>query len=220
MRPFSLLLTHSLTQVAPNFLESFRQAQEAVVSLGNKGWCLTPTETLGFSSEANKVLEQQGEDALADWLVNYYSPTGEPYKALRSELLDRLDPGRFGPLLEECLWAYEQGKYHIAVPGLFVAIEGLVVDRVGRSQERDTNPKNTMRCVEHPEEDSVMALCFQSLLGFLDAVYVTHSFSDPQRSIINRHWVIHGRHIDFGTAADTVRLIMATSSIILFFNKL
>jgi hypothetical protein len=50
----------SLTWVAPNFLESFQQAQEAVVSLSNKGWCLTPTETLAFSSEANKVLEQQG----------------------------------------------------------------------------------------------------------------------------------------------------------------
>jgi len=196
--------------------------RESAEKLGEKGWTtplsMTPREVVEFS----KI--QDIDTAMEE----YFSYDNEcAYTRMKRDVLDHKLVGSWKGLLEQCFNSYENGNYLVAIPNLFIIVEGIARMLISQKFEkhkigRRTSLKNQYETVredvsqEDETKDRVYLVAYVSVLGFLNQVFQQGNFDrNPTRfPIINRDWVLHGKDTPSNwKKVDALRLFNAIYSL-------
>ncbi|OOR57142.1 hypothetical protein BGP34_14975 [Bacillus mycoides] len=195
--------------------------RESAEKLGEKGWTtpmsMTPREVVEFS-------EIEDIDTAMEEYFNY--DNGYAYTRMKREVLDHKFVESWKGLLEQCFNSYENGNYLVAIPNLFIIVEGIARMLISQKFEkhktgRRTSLKNQYETVrgdvsqEDETKDRVYLVVYVSIVGFLKQVFQQGKFDkNPTRfPIINRDWVLHGKDIPSNwKKADALRLFNAIYS--------
>lgn len=233
-RPAVEALVDRLPALIAGLPKYVKEQPGKAVALAEAGWCLPPTEPLDFVTRFSEVLDQgdQGEQ-LDKELTTLFAVDGESYQMLSNFLLSDEVPTGFRRLLEECIEAHRRKMYYVAIAGLFSAIEGMMAECTGNIKKKTFKPKGHLETsvffkalVERKEEmktkmkmKDLVSLTIlpvaDALWTFLNNAYGCHDFSDEESpDFVNRHWVAHGRDLEYGTETNSLKLLLAVSAIL------
>jgi hypothetical protein len=114
--------------------------------------------------------------------------------------------------MRQCLGAHQAGEYLIAVPALLTAFEGYLfhgapVPGVTTRATRLTAEKRTAL------EPGIERLAWVSLDAFVAELWRQQRFDGDRPSIINRHWILHGRDALTWGEPDSLRLLQAITTL-------
>jgi len=177
--------------------------------LARRGWPMPMSMAPAEAWDALEAAGGSGASALDDFFVAHYSDNGgQSFDDMANELVTAPGLARRRLLLEECVTAYRQGLYRIAIPSLLLVIEGAVVDLGGRG-------KIIERCRNHfaaANPDSAIRMIWSSLAPFIETIFEDGRTSS--RDVINRNLVLHGHsEPQDWTVADALRLFCALHAI-------
>lgn len=113
-------------------------------------------------------------------------------------------------ILGEAIFCMEHAQWHAAVSTLLPVIEGHVADRSGRVQGIRVRERLDDLMYNEPAS-SMKTLAAVSALEILRSeVFGSLEFGDPSQpaDALNRHWVLHGRTVAFGTPINACRTFM------------
>lgn len=173
------------------------------MELAAQGWT-TPLWVV--PSEMSELLGSGVPDEVDGRFVEFYERDGG---VKRSEtmtwLLNRESLAPWRVLLSQVSTAYDRDDFAIAVPSLLAVLEGVLMADEGTSvRVRDA----ASRRVEQ-SSNAVRKWLWGAVSSFVDEVYRRSDFGGQRPSVINRHWILHGRDSSTWTQADCLRLIQA-----------
>jgi hypothetical protein len=190
--------------------EDFRGLEASARQLGAAGWTVPmwapPALVRGLLEHTTNPAE------IDESFVHVYTENrGKEFKDLAGRLKGRkvLTPCR--ALLDECLFAYSKKRYVVTVPALLAVLEGLVAT-AGDQLKSLKSPRQTAGA-KYKQSSGISALIWASLEAFVGVVFQSHSFAESRPTIINRHWILHGRDSSSWTQADSLRLFQACDTV-------
>lgn len=158
----------------------------------------------------------------AQWIVNEYeSKDAEVARAsVETYLLDlhhdktilamlgqwgrRRDLKKRLPILAQAVYAHIEGNFWLSIPAMLTQIEGIVVDRWDPACERPSAKSYVNNwSTECPQWSADL---FASLVT--DVLFESFKWSSAPPPLLNRHSVLHGHDVSYGTAANSLRAIL------------
>jgi hypothetical protein len=197
--------------------ESFRKAPEQARTLGRAGWVLSGDFPFRGLAVAAEVYETEGQEAVDDLFIRFYEHEENlQYNRMRSHLLRHEDLAAWRDVIENCLWAYESGRYSLVIPAALAVIEGVITGLLEQlANQRSLNAHKTWsQHSAQPDSQRVMFVFWCGIDSFLNAIWSSVPFDGSQPPIVNRHWVHHGRWSDLNKKADALRLLAALRAIV------
>jgi hypothetical protein len=180
------------------------QGDAVLRQLASGGWTvplhLTPAETRQLLHDARSDLDAA--------LVKCYSEEdGAVFDRITAELGDSSVMAGWQPLLDQCVAAYRSGSYHITIPSLFAMLEGIVVSAGGQGKVLNA----CGAWMNAAAKNSWTRVMRRSVHTFLKKAFSGgEDFVGPRPTVINRHWVLHGRDRPAQwRQADALRLFTA-----------
>ena len=102
-------------------------------------------------------------------------------------------------LLREIGSSIVDGRHRVTIPALLCTLEGYVIRTVIRPQGAEARD---IRIIARLKEKSPLradqdlnatGIPWLSAITFLDLLFARSYFDQPAPSLLNRHWVLHGR---------------------------
>ena len=192
-------------------LDLQKSLKTAIHTMASRGWTIQMSLTMRDLEElANQTAEEADE-----FFVAFYS--GDNFAALRKvrqELTSRPSLARWKALLDECFESFESGRYLITVPALLSMIEGVIAS----SGQALTSQRVRLIaiCAENSQkigENSIRSEMWNSMKVFLEKLFEPAPFDGNRPTLINRHWILHGRDAASWTVADALRLFNALQTV-------
>lgn len=182
---------------------------EKSAQLGAKnGWTLPPHTTMRESFE---MMNNKNKEEIDREFEEHYSIT-ENYEVMKRKLSSKVFEGKWKELLDQCFDNYERGYFKIAIPSLFLILEGVVFDIV-----KDQSWKKALVEIgQQIKPESIKRPVFISVKEFIFNAYSYGNFekATERPSLINRSWVLHGRdNINEWKKVDSLRLFNALYSL-------
>ncbi|WP_459501100.1 hypothetical protein [Bacillus sp. C1] len=190
---------------------------ESAEKLGERGW------TFPLSMTPREVVEFSEIEDIDTAMEEYFShDNGYAYTRMKREVLDHKLVESWKGLLEQCFNSYENGNYLVAIPNLFIIVEGIARMLISEKFEKYKIKKRTSlrgqyeKVREDVSTDRVYIVAYASVGGFLNQVFQRGNFEEnPTRfPIINRDWVLHGKDAPVNwKKVDALRLFNAIYSL-------
>jgi len=180
------------------------EVREVLAGLGDRGWYMTPEMPLSFFPEMKALMLQGDPDAVDCFMQGFVE---EHLHALEESLCE-LDPSR-EPILRAAFRAHRAGDYALSIPVLFAQVDGLLKSATGQFffvGMRGTSKPNTSRFVEALSTDKL----WQAMLSPLcvkQPVNLNANERPAGMNFLNRHQVLHGEVLDYGTHLNGCRAI-------------
>jgi hypothetical protein len=176
------------------------------------GWTLTGEMDIVFYLDEKLLLLNQYK--LDDLFVDYYeSDSKKNYLITKTTIFDGIDE-QWKSVLNDCFELYEQDKYKVIIPMLISIIEGEISKiadsvMVGRRLFEDWEKQIIS------EKQKVELIINHTLYQYLSKdLFGSKKFIEERGSMLNRHWVLHGRdNPDYWTKADALKLINVLSTL-------
>ncbi|MEI4800562.1 hypothetical protein WAZ07_04330 [Bacillus sp. FJAT-51639] len=197
--------------------ETMRTWRESAEKLGERGWTfplsMTPSEVVEFSEikDIDTAMEE------------YFShDNGYAYTSMKRDVLDHKLVENWKGLLEQCFNSYENGNYLVAIPNLFIIVEGIARMLISekfkkyKTKQRTSLKGQYEKVREEVSTDRIYVVAYVSVIGFLNQVFQQGNFDkNPTRfPIINRDWVLHGKDTPSNwKKVDALRLFNAIYSL-------
>lgn len=204
----------------PDFSELFKDLQEqieeippilreAATKLGKNGWVFpmnfTPAETCEIT---------ENDYDLDLFFLQFYS-IDDNFYLLTENILNSALIGPWQTVFKQCIEAYLNDKYLIAIPALLCITEGLASNLFQNKQ--NTKPVSVFeKHLKKAQEENLnfIEVAWLSLVYFFEDLYENSNFNGDEPLFINRHWVLHGRSQVNWTKADALRLFAAIETLI------
>lgn len=190
--------------------EQFKGLEASGRQLGAAGWTVPmwapPVLVHGLLAHTTSPSE------IDQSFVHLYTKSrGRQFREMVNRLMHRETIRPWLPLIEECRYAYTKGRYLVTVPALLAILEGLVAT-AGEQLHSLQSPRTTAGA-KYKDSSGIRALVWASLEAFVGVVFQSHSFSKSRPTLINRHWILHGRDPASWTQADSLRLFQACDTV-------
>ena len=206
-------------QVAPilkSLLEGFRQLPEALrhaaLALAQEGWFISPNMSLTEPVEA-ATLVLQGKSVEAEQLLAGYF--GARLDEIESTLAAAL-PQR-AKLISSAFSAHREGRFELAIPVLLAQTDGVCIDIAEgalfmseRGRKKGDRRPGTAPFVEAFQNDALWSALL-SPLGQALPISFTEAERGETFSGLNRHMVMHGESVDYGTKINSLKCISLLS---------
>jgi len=183
----------------------------AVRTMASRGWTIQMSLTLRDFDDLAKRTPEEADD----FFVTFYSEEDfVRLREVRQELTSRSSLAHWKALLEECFDSFESDRYLVTVPALLSVIEGVIASA---GQALTSQRVHLMAiCAQNAEKmggNSIRAEMWNSMKIFLEKLFGKAPFDGTRPSLINRHWILHGRDAASWTRADALRLFNALQTI-------
>ncbi len=188
----------------------FKDLEASARQLGAAGWTVPMWAPPAL---VHGLLEHTRSPSEIDesFLHMYKQKRGTRFREMMNRLKHREAIRPWLPLLEQCQYAYTKGRFLVTVPALLAVLEGLVAT-AGDQLTTLQSPRKTAGA-RYKESKGISALVWASLEAFVGVVFQSHPFSKSRPSLINRHWILHGRDPTSWTQADSLRLFQACDTV-------
>ena len=191
-------------------LDFTEECRQSIDVLARHGW----TIPMNLSAPDLVELAKCRSEEIDEFFVDYYSKDDfAELRSVRSEFRKRPSLSHWIALLNESFEAFEEGKFLITIPALISVIEGVVsrADGVLSKQKVDVKQICARRVGE--AKGFVHVAMWRSLRFFCEELFRRAPFDRGRPSLINRHWILHGRDAATWTAADSLRLFNALQTV-------
>ena len=106
--------------------------------------------------------------------------------------------------------AHKIRNYELAIPTLLPLIDGLAAEIIGKTaaSKRKTIQTKAAAALYHAQEAEVWSECVEQVVRAL--IYKDYDFQKAKRppSSVNRHGILHGRVVGYGTELNSYRVIL------------
>lgn len=190
---------------------SVRSMGSDAFELGGWGW----TMPIWGAMWLPRILARNGAEQMIDdyFLVEYRRRWHKTERRLMRELSNDQQLSPWQPLLDQCIAAYRRSHFNLVVPALLSVTEGVI------AAATDQINRPTTKLIKHAKakaDESDLALIWvgwQSVMGFLTMIFAPLPFDASPPNRLNRHWVLHGRHVPPASKADCLRLFQAIHTV-------
>jgi len=203
------------TEIVPN-LPAIREAidalpatlRETVLAIGARGWFLGPSMGLEQLPQMRDLLRDANFDGLDAMLVEHFE--GEIGELMR-EISER-HPRR-AELIRLALEAHQAGSYALSIPVLLAQADGICRDSIGVEFFMRRGSTAAERHMESFRSDSISVALMSALEQPLP---ISASETARRRHVesgqgpwthLNRHAVLHGESVDYGTRVNGCKAI-------------
>lgn len=208
-RQLTATLTRTMKKLVASFDSVASKLEDNARELGKSGWTMPMWAPIEVLADLVQFTDQQRDSI---FLREYSLRQKEREKQLFSGLLDTPALLHWRPLLAECIDVYRKRKYRAAVPSLLTVVEGAVVSTTNLSS-RKPGPKGVAAQGVRTRDPGVIRTAWVSVEAFVGEVFCDRNFSGPRPSLINRHWICHGRDVPEWDRTDCLRLFQALDTI-------
>lgn len=211
------LVAEHVAPVLKNLLEGFRQLPEAMrraaLALAQEGWFISPDMPLTEPIEAaTLVLDGKAVEA-ESLLANYFESRLDEIEATLVAAL----PQR-AKLISSAFAAHREGKFELAIPVLLAQTDGVCIDIADRAlfmsergrKKGDSRRPGTAPFVEGFQNDALWSALL-SPLGQALPINFTEAERGDDFTGLNRHTVLHGEALDYGTKVNSLKSISLLS---------
>lgn len=191
-------------------VEAFRRlpakTKQALLLLAEHGWYLDPKMALPALWEIAEALVEGNVLEVEDALVDYFE---RRLPEIEAELAAAL-PHR-ASLISMALGAHRRGEYGLAVPVLLAQSDGVCKEKFQDyfflKAKQDHRPA-TARFVDGLAADTFLAALLSPLAEALPIAWSSKKRqANPAFTGLNRHTVMHGESLDYGTKANSLRAL-------------
>jgi hypothetical protein len=192
--------------------EVFKQlpvaTREALLCLGNAGWFLDPEMSLSGPVKI-AALFQEGRTAEGDELLTeYFEARLDDIERVLIEAL----PHR-STIVASALRAHREGRYELVVPVLLAQIDGIIVELAEHSLFRTERgrrggaPRPEIAVYTTSLEHGQLWAALLSPFGQKLPINFSSEERGPNFSGLNRHLVMHGDSLDYGTQENSLKCV-------------
>ncbi len=176
------------------------------------GWPPIPFLDTLYAADLIRRYDVQGlaaiEQELEEYLLELYDHDHLQAIVSRWEQNRRL--ARRLPILRQVVDAHVSGQYWVSVPAMLPQIEGIIPELYGHD---GSTGYNGARMKEHLEQmlTSKSFLPFDGWmrLFYSEVLMASFAYGSPPRSRLSRHAILHGYDTTYGSAANSLRSILA-----------
>ena len=177
------------------------RVRESLLVMGEHGWCLDFDMDISAPIRFREMVEEgRREDACAE-MVAYFESRVD---SIKQEVMALYPKRRH--IIESAFEAYANGQYVLAIPAIFAQIDGICLDVVnahffilkGRKKVRD----HVMN-IASDSTSSAFLVPFE--MGM--EVWLSERERPAGFSGLNRHMVLHGESVDYGTKENCLKAI-------------
>lgn len=195
----------ALSELAIGLANLPEKYKKAVLLVANEGWYIDPDE-MAFDQPAriaNAYEKGRHQEAEEQLIEHYRARLGEIENVLSAQFPKR------APIFKNAFEAHRQGLYFASIPTLLAQVDGVCLDitshylfQRGRGEERTGIAPYVDRFAIEPLSQAMLA-------PFLEphSITLTSKQRVPGFSKLNRHMVLHGESLDYGTEANSLRAV-------------
>ena len=176
------------------------QTRETLLTLGQEGWYVPPEMPFTGAIRVARHFREGDTESANLALVTYFE---EHLAVHRQELADAF-PHR-ATILNRAFDAHERGWYELSIPVFLSQADGLCQElmQVGLYQKKDGRPAIVFQL---EDRYSVLSSFLEPLRHSLPLTATRQQRVDAS-SQLNRHAVLHGESLDYGTQLNSCRAI-------------
>ena len=188
------------------FLDAMRQYPEQIrgplQDLAKHGWYLDPNWTIDVPSRARAILQEEGSDCLDQTLVGYFEPQAQ---SIVDELCKHYP--RREAIIRSAYKAHLSKDYELSVPIFLIQADGISKAQFGRYLflRQDGNPELSRYVASLNQDDLLRA--FLAPLAEPTTINLSHKERGSSFSGLNRHLVLHGDSVDYGTLVNSLKAL-------------
>lgn len=199
------------TETIKSGLIMIRDEYKAIVdSSGNNGW------SIPMSIKFNKLEALRGKEKNAEvfdaFFIKYYEDKNFELlvKHVNNSRINEVQKGLFN----DCVEVYKSGKNLLCINGLMPILEG-VLSQFGEDPKDIRMMKICRDNMDKTENESKLInhLVWVSCYSFVSKLYEKSDFTSDEPTILNRHWILHGRTNSEWKPEDCLRLFNAIYTI-------
>lgn len=179
--------------------------QELSKELIARGWFFSPEWPTTAVREFSKTKKERGMDGVIKEIIEFYSDS-ENVKATCEEIIgNSLISNERKSIIEEAFTAHLERKYNLSVPIFLIQAEGLFIEQI--QAELYKNKKKVMSRFRGSHD------IYSSMIdSFADFIQLISKSYGPSKNvpplILNRHIILHGRSVDYGTIENSIKGIL------------
>jgi hypothetical protein len=176
-------------------------------AFANLGWYISEDINFGALNDLTSLAEAGSDEPIDAFFVAHYSTSlDKHFTKLRSRQQDRIH------LINEAEKAHKEGMYHSSILLFITIADGICAGElfmIGKDKKRI---KNFLKENDTPETLSK----FLSVISEVNAIDAHTSQSDNYKSNLNRHGIIHGYDISYGSEINSLKAL----SLLTFVNDM
>ena len=186
------------------FKKYAEEGGQAYYELSKYGWYLNNDSTPGMVFGLMEKLESEGVDSLDKYMTEYY-------RIEQDSILYRLKnqhPTRT-KIFDEAFTAYYEGNYYSSICLLLTQVDGICNDLTKKLFFRNQRNKKHI-----PEVEEEVRKSSKQILNILSSPLKQSTLINEHTenlcqfpSALNRHAIIHGYNIDYGTELNCLKII-------------
>jgi hypothetical protein len=213
-------LLRPVAQIAAlNLAERFRDWDEDHRRMDRQlrrfGWWVPPSWTSQDAAAALAMGQRHGKRALDKTICAQYRSDNGAW------LRDTVGSWGTDPavrlrraIVRDAVQDHLAGRYRVSIPTLLPTIEGIAVD-VFLPATTQTSPRRVVATgvASHSSWDDAL---IDGLIEVLTVLYGTTDFSSarPRSRQLNRHLILHGRTVAYGTEANSLKLLLTLDHLV------
>ncbi|HOE63319.1 MAG TPA: hypothetical protein PKW18_12110 [Candidatus Sumerlaeota bacterium] len=202
IQPFLELIAVQLENL-PRLKDLPLRIQKALILLGKHGWYYDLEMPYSFLWKLTKALEEGSVQEAENTLVEYFE---ERLDGLETSIIEKF-PNR-KKMISSAFSAHRRGEYELSIPVLLSQTDGIYKEYTGKNFfTKQKNPQTASNTEEYFAD---------ALLAALKNPLLPHSSlpiraSESERGVgfkeLNRHTVLHGESLDYGTKTNSLKAI-------------
>jgi len=176
--------------------------KDSILMLGNHGWFFDFEMSLPGLWNLQKALSEGNVEGVENALIEYFSE--------RLDKIENLIIGRYPhreKIIRSAFGAHKREEYELSVPVLLAQADGICCEVTKCNFFRSKNKKpRTAIYVEQIASDTYQSAILQPLAQQLP-INLSEDKRDKDFNELNRHMVLHGESLDYGTKVNSLKAI-------------
>lgn len=181
-----------------------------IETIAGYGWTIPLSiDIRDFNSLLSRIDKQENVD---DFFHKYYN--GGNFRLMCRKARIQLPTGAQKNTFDECVNAYEQGMFNVCRTALLTVLEGVVSSF--NSDAKDVRVMHVCEAKANEEKAAgrhIKSLCWLSMYEFVKILYQKSDFSGQEPTVMNRHWIEHGRTSRDDDGLDCLKIFCAIATI-------
>lgn len=177
---------------------------EYLLLIAQYGWFIELDSRLNFPSEVAFELHNENIDCANDLMKNYYSENIERiFEELKQRHSDRTE------LLNQILLSYRNENYLVMIPCVLAQVDGICFDFTRKKffiKEKDNKYLPEISSELEKSSDNFLSI-YLSPLQYQTPIMVREKDKYKFPCKLNRHEIIHGVSIDYGSKINSLKVI-------------
>ncbi len=207
-----------LRRLSNEFAEQLRRLNEEIPEglqrLGEEGWFLDPEMPAFLLQEAERLFDEH-PDEIAEGLSNFFRTRLD---VIEEALIDSY-PHR-GHLFQQAFEAHREGKYGLSIPVFLTQADGIFWDQTSGKQNLFIRQRERA-CREYASQISNSYVgAYWHPLSITLPLWMTSKERGDSFDGLNRHQVLHGESVDYGTEPNSLKAISLLSYLRWIFSKI